>query len=441
MEEIGGTLPLRSIAAFWSALVVLGAACATETAETAVLPTPVGTSPSLGWARQFGSAGADEATGVAVDAIGNVYVAGWAQGSIDGEIGAGSYDSFVRKYDASGTVLWTRQFGSAQEDGASDVDVDADGNVYVVGRTGEEPVVESAGVRWDAYVRKLGPDGSELWSRRFGSADLDWANGVAVDGSGNVYVVGATLGSLPGQTADGRGETFLRKYDAHGVELWTRQFGTGQQSEASGVAVDTIGNVYVTGSTLGTLPGQTSAGGWNSYVRKYDPSGVELWTRQFGSGGGDTAQAVEVDRGGDIYVAGTTRGTLPGQARLGGFVDAFVAKYDAAGTLLWMTQFGSAGFDMSSGATVDVDGSLYVAGRTEKDFPGQTNAGEFDAFVQKYDSSGRLVWTKQFGSGLADYALSVAVGRDGGVYAAGSGFLPGLPLSGDRDAFVVQLLQ
>ena len=168
MERIGGGLPARSIAVFWSALVVLGAACAPETADPVALATPSVASPAQGWARQFGSAGPDEATSVAVDATGNVYVAGWADGGVDGEIGAGSYDSFVRKYDPSGTVLWTRQFGSAQEDGASDVEVDADGNVYVVGRTGEEPVVESTDVRWDAYVRKLGPDGSELFYRNGG---------------------------------------------------------------------------------------------------------------------------------------------------------------------------------------------------------------------------------------------------------------------------------
>src|SRR5262249_33224576 len=164
--------------------------------------------------------------------------------------------------------------------------------------------------------------------------------------------------------------------DFAGNELWTRQFGTDDVDVAYGVAVDASG-VYVVGQTFGTLPGQASAGGFDAFVRKYDAAGDELWTSQFGSSGRDGAYGVAAGASGG-YVVGDTGGTLPGQASAGGF-DAFVRKYDAAGNDLWTRQFGTDGSDGASGVAVDGSG-VYVAGATGGTFPSQTGAGDDDAF-------------------------------------------------------------
>src|SRR5262249_59490266 len=119
----------------------------------------------------------------------------------------------------------------------------------------------------------------------------DLAFGVAVDASG-VYVAGDTDGTLPGQTGAGGRDAFVRKYDGAGNQLWTRQFGTsGFFDSALGVAVDASGG-FVAGFIDGTLPGQTSAGDIDAYVRKYDAAGNELWTRQFGTSAHDFASRV-----------------------------------------------------------------------------------------------------------------------------------------------------
>src|SRR5437762_3541924 len=124
------------------------------------------------------------------------------------------------------------------------------------------------------------------WLRQFGSdftgsgQGLDPARAVAADG--NVYVVGDLPHALPGQTSAGGVDAYVRKYDAAGAELWTRQFGTAVNDFPGGLAADASG-VYVAGSTHGTLPGQTSAGDEDAFVRKYDAAGTELWTRQFGT--------------------------------------------------------------------------------------------------------------------------------------------------------------
>src|SRR2546425_1032036 len=111
------------------------------------------------------------------------------------------------------------------------------------------------------------------------------AVGIAVDASG-VYVAGLTWDALPGQTSAGSGDAFLRKYDASGNVLWTRQFGSSDFDQADNVAVDASG-AYVAGVTAGAFPGQTSAGSADAFVIKYDTSGNVLWTRQFGSSGYD----------------------------------------------------------------------------------------------------------------------------------------------------------
>ena len=159
----------------------------------------------------------------------------------------------------------------------------------------------------------LGTILAPAWTQQVGDGTYDEAYGVAVDARGNVLVVGYTDGVLPGQKSAGESDAFVRKYDPNGKELWTRQFGSTGDDEALGVAVDARGNVLMVGWTEGTLPGQRSAGKRDVFVRKYDPAGRELWTRQFGSRDSDWASGVAVDAHGNVLVVGWTEGALPGQ--------------------------------------------------------------------------------------------------------------------------------
>lgn len=112
--------------------------------------------------------------------------------------------------------------------------------------------------------------GQEIgWIRQFGTSSTDFARSIAVDASGNVYVAGHTSGALPGQTSSGGRDAFVRKYHGPENELWTKQFGTSSMDFARGVAVDTSGNVYVAGYTFGTLPGHSSAGGGDVLLVKF----------------------------------------------------------------------------------------------------------------------------------------------------------------------------
>jgi hypothetical protein len=212
--------------------------------------------------RQFGTAAEDTARRVAVDGTRSVYMAGHTAGAMPGQSSAGGNDAFVRKYDAGLNAVWTRQFGTAGSDIAIGIAVEGEA-IYVVGRMSDASGLE------DAFVRKYDATGNLLATRQFGDPfQSETATGVAVDGTGSVYVAGDTFGTLPGQTSAGFVDAFVREYDAGGSEMWTNQFGTSSQDYAQGVAADVTGNVYAVGRTEGTLPGQTSAGDFDAFVVK-----------------------------------------------------------------------------------------------------------------------------------------------------------------------------
>ncbi|MBI4303064.1 MAG: SBBP repeat-containing protein, partial [Chloroflexi bacterium] len=124
------------------------------------------------------------------------------------------------------------------------------------------------------------------WVRQFGSLDSQNEMVQAVDAKGSAYVAGYTTGTFAGQSSAGAYDAFVHKYDSGGNQLWIRQFGTPSYDYASGITVDDTG-VYVVGETYGTFPGQASAGEGDAFVRKYDLSGNEIWTRQFGTARGE----------------------------------------------------------------------------------------------------------------------------------------------------------
>ena len=201
----------------------------------------------------------DYANGVATDSSGNVYVTGGTKGGLDGNTSSGDTDLFVIKYNSSGTKQWTKQLGSTVRDSANGIAIDSSGNVYVTGVTfGGLDWNTSAGTN-DLFVVKYNSSGTKQWTKQLGSASSDFANGVATDSSGNVYVAGATYGGLDGNTNAGNSDLFVVKYNSSGTKQWTKQLGTAEYDEARGVATDLSGNVYVVGGTKGKLAGASNS--------------------------------------------------------------------------------------------------------------------------------------------------------------------------------------
>lgn len=401
-----------------------------------------------GWTRQFGTEGRDAATGVAVAGDGSLYVLGWTTLVLPDQTSMGGLrDSFVRKYSQNGNELWIRQFGSEEDDTPEGIALDDQGNLYVVGRVyAHLPDQSNEGLN-DAFLRKYDSDGTEIWTRQFGTEERDSARSVVVDGGGSVYVVGETKGAFPGFThKEAYRAAFVRKYDGDGNELWARQFSTRADDFAKGLAVDGQGNLYVVGSVGspigGELPGEVFLGGFSdAFVRKYDGDRNELWTRQFGTGGRDTATDVVAGSGEGVYIVGETNGAFPGQDNLGG-EDAFVRKYNSEGNELWTRQFGTSEADEANDVALDGSANVYVVGETDEALPDQTYAGGFgDAFVRKYDGDGAELWTRQFGTEQIDLVDGVDIDDEGNLYLVGltEGVLPGQISLGGRDAFAIKI--
>jgi Beta-propeller repeat len=384
------------------------------------------------WARQAGTTASEKGTDVAADSAGNVSIAGFTRGSLGGP-NAGSADAFVTRYDSAGRLLWTRQIGTSRHDQADGVAADSAGNTYVTGVTDGSLGGTSAG-DGDVFLAKYDASGRLLWTRQIGTAAFEWGNDVEVDGAGNAYIVGHTRGGLGGPSAGGF-DVFLVKYDAAGRLLWTRQIGTGAWDVGEGVAVDNAGNAYITGSTEGSLGGP-NAGDKDVFLAKYDASGALLWTRQTGTAAVDVGFGVALDSAGNAYVAGYTFGSLGGPNAGAG--DVLLAKYDASGTNLWIHQTGSAAIDQATGVAVDSAGNAYISGRTMGSLGGPI-AGFADALVAKYDASGTMLWTRQFGTRSIDEGFAVAVDSAGNAYITGrtSGSLGG-PSAGDADYFLAK---
>lgn len=396
------------------------------------------------WITQFGTPGMDVIRGTAIHR-GRIYVAGETTGSLPDQTSAGGRDAFLREYKRNGTVVWTRQFGSTGNEFVGSIAGGValeDKSIYVVGRTtGTLPGQTSAG-GLDAFVRKYDIDGTLLWTHQFGTAGLDDLHDVTVDEGGRIFVVGSTDGTLPGQTSSGGFDAVVRRYDPNGTVVWTRQFGTSAVDHLDAVTVDDDGGVYVTGFTGGALPGQINEGGFDVVVRKYDSNGDVVWTRQFGTAANDGALGIAVEEDVGVYVDGGTDGTLPGQTSAGGR-DVFVRKYSLNGTLMWTRQFGTPGFDEPSVVAV-AGGAVFVDGVVSGALPGQTYAGGspfgFDAFVRKYDTFGFEIWTLQFGTSGDDDPRGMAVDADN-IFVGGvtNGSLPGHTNAGGNDAFLIRL--
>jgi hypothetical protein len=248
------------------------------------------------------------------------------------------------------------------------------------------------------------------WIRQFGTELSDQASSVSADELGNVFVSGSTSGSLGGVNA-GSTDAFVSKFDSSGALAWTRQLGTAGGDNSRGVSSDGLGNVYITGVTEGDMDGP-NAGAFDAFISKYDGNGSLAWTRQFGTNRDDYSEGVAADGLGNVYISGWTGGNFFGEPVEGAHDDSFISKYDAEGTLLWMRQTNQAGIDRSYDTTVDDLGNVYISGIS-------INNNSFDAFISKYDADGTLVWTGQFGGGNLERAEGVAVDMQGNVIITG----------------------
>ena len=488
---------------------------------------PLVIDPVLVYSTFLGGSDFELGSGIALDSGGNAYVTGCTaslnfpttsgafqtanagnDGGACGNVVDGG-DAFVTKLDPSGSVLvYSTYFGGSGRDQGFSIAVDLAGNAYVTGVTQSSnfpttpaAVDQSYNGSFDAFVTKLDATGAALvYSSFLGGSGADLGFGIAVDSGGNAYVTGytesANFPTTPAAFDSSHGgglDAFVTKVNATGAALVYSTFlGGGNFDWGYAIAVDSVGNAYVTGQTnsvdFPTTPaavdpsynGDVTCTGpsdcnYDAFVTKLDAMGVALIYSSFlGGSADDQGYGIALDSGGNAYVTGCTE-SLDFPTTAGAFQtvkgggggscsnawdsgdDAFVTKLDPSGSaLVYSTYLGGSGDDQGFGIAVDPAGNAYVTGNTtSSNFPTTAGAidttlnGSDDAFVTKLDPAGSmLVYSTYLGGSERDQGRGIAVDSAGSAYVTGLTQSTNFPatagafattFNGTSDAFVAKI--
>ena len=442
-------MPIAVLKSLSAVLVTLGLFVANPAPANAVPPIPGGggtnspsSAPPFQWAQAFGGFGQEHTEATAVDAGGNVYLAGSYSGTVNfGGINltavSGS-EMFLAKYGTNGGLQWLARSEGRFAEGRGIV-VDAAGNVFLTGSFRNSLRLENtsfvAAGSADVFVARYNPAGQLAWATTFGGPGADAGNSLGLDASGNLYVVGDLSGTVDvgtnTLTSAGGSDIFLAQLAAtDGTAQWARAMG-GPGSDAGGrVAVDGAGNAHVTGyfSSSARFGGTvlTRVGGTDAFLAKYDATGSFRWVRQLGGAGDDAGRAVAVDPSGNIVVAGEFTGQFSIGASsfsgLGGR-EAFTAKFLPTGALAWGSTSGSSGDDRAWGVSVDAAANVFTMGNiatngTFGTFKVANPGPGLGLFLTKQDANGKFLWATIAPGNIGDLSGSVSATMGGDVYVA-----------------------
>ena len=387
------------------------------------------------WSTYYGGAGADFGFGIAVDGAGKVYITGSTTGAIPGRTHlfgpGGGTDAFVVAISSDArSLIYADQFGGPGEESGNGIAVDPAGNAYVTGHTDSAdfptltPAQPANGGADDAFVAKFDTAGGQLYSTYLGGTNSDHGNAIAIDSAGNAYVTGSCGDAFPVNptgpafkpTITGASDAFIAKLSQAGSAfLYVTYVGGSTLDEGTGIALDSLNNIYITGwtdstdfpgpgavyATMRTGSAQPVKGvGEDAFVFKLKIAGGGIldgvYSTYLGASGADRASAIAVDGGGDAYVTGHTASTdFPlvtpfsgGETQVGG--EAFVTQISSTGASFGFSSYlGGSTDEEGRGIALDNANNIYVAGWTNStDFPAvnafqAVNAGSFEAFITK----------------------------------------------------------
>jgi hypothetical protein len=317
-----------------------------------------------------------------VDGVGNVYITGYSYG------GSTGYDYATIKYYPNGDTAWVRRYNEPGNlyDEAYDIVADGSGNVYVTGTSG---------------TIKYGGDGNQLWIKSWHGYAM------ATDGSGNIYVTGASVSVV--QYAD----YITTKYYPNGDTAWVRRYnGPGNgRDQANTIAVDGLGNVYVSGKSTGVTSSYDYA------TVKYYPNGDTVWVRRYNGPADDwdEAFAISVDGSGNVYVTGCSYGNM-------GWYDYATIKYYSNGDTAWVRRYNGPGNSRDEASAIAINGSgdVYVTGGSLAN----ESFFSYDYATIKYYPNGDTAWLRRYDGwgGTKDSASAIAIDASGNIYVTGKSY-------------------
>ena len=427
--------------------------------------------PAALFANRYGGSGSDYNYALRTYPDGRVVFTGVFASSVT--LGGQTYnsqgggDAFICQADSLGNVLWAKVFGGPGEQLLSQVSIDPQGNIGLVGEfTGSStfagisiPLTGDKG----GLVARLDADGNLLFTSIITNSNNVDFNEVAVDGSGNVYAFGEFEGSLTfgdsTLTSNGtfNGDLLLVKYSPQGNVLWAKRFGTASSETPLAIWVSSAGECVISGTFLGIfsagLSTHTSSGLSDIFVVKLGVNGTPLWSTAYGGTQTDNAFGMDGDAAGNIFITGCYMKTMVVGANTltsNGLWDVFALKLSSSGAVQWCKGFGGTSNDRSNDIRVGPGGSLYMYGWYQNKMGVGTDTlqsnGEYDVFLIKLAENGVQESAFSFGGGSYDVGAAIDLDQHGNIYASGdywsSNFLIGstslaAPVSGN-DIFIIR---
>lgn len=353
------------------------------------------------WVYAAGGTGRDRGRKIALDSSGNIYVTGYYWSTVDfggGNVTSnGNWDAFLLKLDSSGTFQWVKSYGSNYNDLGRDVAIDSNDNIYMLGNYrytvdfggGDEINNNNS----DIFLVKFNSSGVFQWVYTAGASEADDSRALALDSNDNLYITGSfrdTVNFGGGNiTAANLDDLFILKLNSSGAyqNIYTSNIFTTQKGK--GLAVDSSGNIYATGTFSGTVDfggGNITSSGNDIYLLKLNSSFAFQWVKRFAVDNGSTGQAlglaVTVDEDGNVYSVGQIGGSVDfggGTINFGSQDDAYIVKYDSSGSFQWSKTFGSASannIDKTQDIVIDSNGFVIAVGEVESQNIDFTSVGD-----------------------------------------------------------------
>ena len=414
------------------------------------------------WAKSFGGDKTDAPASTCFDASGNYYIAGYYKSetlAFNNGISltnhkSDSNDCFIAKYNSLGHCQWVQNIGGTNSDIAWSLAVDSTGNIYVGGVFKSNTInfnngifLENTSILNDGFLAKYDSNGLCLWAETLGGENGDdYIYSISINKSGDVFICGNYLSSNMYFNNDvrlqnsGGVDVFFAKYNSNGQCQWAKSINGNKNELVYKIALDNSDNIYVCGITnspetiFGNGMSVTNGGLFDGYIAKYNVDGQLQWVNSIIGEKNDYAQNLAIDHLGNVYLTGffysssidfNNGKTISRTSST--TEDCFVVKYNQNGQCQWAEKIAGISSDEAMGITIDVSGSVYIAGDFKSDvlyFNNNinlniSNSGFSDGFFAKYNTNGNCEWAKKIGGDSSDYVNSIDIDRDGNLFVCG----------------------
>ncbi|MBO1351440.1 MAG: SBBP repeat-containing protein, partial [Hormoscilla sp. GUM202] len=412
---------------------------------------------------RIGGINNDWGLGIATDSNGNAWATGYFSGSIDIDgdgnddlTSNGLKDAYVAKFDSNGTLAFALNIGGGSDDHGNGIATDSNGNAWATGYFSGSIDIDGDGndnltsnSLTDAYVAKFNSNGTLAFAENIGGSNFRQGYDIAIDSNGHAWTTG-----LFWNRSNSSYDSYVAKFDSNGDLIFAKNIGGSAFDHGWDIAIDSNGHAWTTGEFSGNIDidgdgniDLTSNGLKDAYVAKFDSNGDLIFALNIGGSASDIGRGIATDSNGNVWATGSFSGSIDingdgnNDLTSNGNEDAYVAKFDSNGTLLKALSLGGSGLDHGNGIATDSNDNAWATGPFQGsiDIDGDgnidlTSNGLKDAYVAKFDSNGTLAFALNIGGGGFDDGWDIATDSNGNAWATGS--FQDFTSNGGHDSYV-----